>query len=90
MEGYTEDSRACEAFGGFDSLYPCSALGGNIVGSSGLTCEHGDLIDVGESSVTLAIETSPQIYHQVLCALVEAHFLVFKGGLVLEMWEEFY
>lgn len=59
MEGCTEDSRACEAFGGFDGLYPVFSLEGDSVGNSGLACEYGDLIDVGKSSVTLAIEASP-------------------------------
>jgi hypothetical protein len=53
------------------------------------TSKHGYLINVVELSVAFAVKCSPEIGHEDLCALEEAHFLALESAFVTEAGELF-
>ena len=52
-----------------------------------IVCEHGNLIDIIETSVTFALEAGPQVSHQDLRSLMESNRRVFKRVSVIEARE---
>jgi hypothetical protein len=51
------------------------------------TSKHSDFVNVVELSVAFAVKCSPEIGHEDLCALEEAHFLAFESTFVAEAGE---
>ena len=56
----------------------------------GCTSEHRDAIDIMESAIACAFETSPQVCYEDLGPLVEADCLAFESRFVPKVWEVVY
>jgi hypothetical protein len=51
------------------------------------TGEHGDLVNVVELSVALAVKGCPEVCNEDLRPLQESHFLSLKSAFVSKRWE---
>lgn len=83
----TSDSRIGRGFGGCGSLILLAVI--LIEARMALTREHGDLLNVLELSVALAVKASPEVGYKDLSSFVQPDPPAVKGRLIPEAWEAF-